>query len=184
MRKVAKLIGLGFIALLLAPAILFAGYDAIKFQPRIAEVRALMGTAEGINPPSPQLEQFVRLTYRGHLTGSVARLLIWKLKIPYVGRGAAGWHVTYALWDGLVWLHIPAQEQVALVSALAYVGNGRFGFETEAQERFGKPFAALSRTELATIVALVHSPSLYQRQPTRLEKRRDWLLKSTEENGT
>lgn len=163
-------------ALILA-TIAFISYDVLTFQSRRSDISALIArstTDEQII--SPKISHLVHVSLNGHAAAFVARILIDELHVPWLRKGQLGWHITAALWQGCVALHLTEQEQMTLIASRSYMGNGRYGFSAEAMARFQHPLSEASLSELSTLVALTHSPTAYASSPERLAQRRDWLL--------
>jgi hypothetical protein len=165
------------------PIALFGIYDLVSFQSRRAEIRSL-----GMQAPLPAaLAAMMRANYEkngySHIT---ARILINKLPIARNHTGAMGWQATFATWTLLARLHLDEQEQFALIAANSYMGqqrgHERFGFGAEAMARFGKPLTSLNDNELATLVVLPRSPSMFQEEPEVLQICRDRLLEKIQGN--
>ena len=166
----------------LVPITLFVTYDLSCFQSRRDEIRSL-----GMQTPLPAtstatLSALMRADYEetgySHIT---ARILIDKLPIEWNGNGRMGWQTTFAIWTLLVHLHLDEREQFAIIAGNSYMGLERYGFAAEATARFGKPLALLNEEELATLVVLLHAPSMYQENPELLLKRRDRLVGKIQE---
>jgi len=172
---VAVLSGLAVVV----PIALFGIYDLVSFQPRRANIRSL-----GMQSPLPAtLIALMRKDYEengySHIT---ARILIDRLPIEWNRKQPMSWQATFTTWTLLARLHLDEHEQFALIAANSYMGHERFGFATEAIARFGKPLASLNDEELATLVVLPHSPSMFQEETELLQIRRDRLMEKTQGN--
>ena len=157
--------------------ILFEAYDAFAFQPRQAEIAALLGNTprEEMNA-APDLRRLLLVSLNGHTASVAARQLLTDLPVPRVTRGMLGWHVTWALWTVLVALHMSESDQLRIFISTANLGDGYRGFPAASEAIFQRRLSKLSLPELATLVAMSHAPSLYSTSPDRLAERRDWLL--------
>ena len=177
MKRIARLALGATAALFLLPVISFLAYDAVVFQPRQAEIQALLDRAppEDRNPPAA-IRRYILAAHIGGAPPSthVARQLLTHLDMPR-NKGMLGWHARFALWDRLVSLHMPQDKVLALYSTLSYNGAG-YGLSALSQRLFSKPLSALSEPEAATVVAVLWAPSMYLRDQRRLEQRRDTLL--------
>lgn len=164
-------------AVLLLAIIAFACYDAIVFQPRRAEIQALLqrAPAEDRDPPA-LIRRYILASHQADYppTTAVARMLLARLDVSRDG-GMPAWHARTALWDRLVWLHLSQDEILALYTTLSYNGSGH-GLNQLSQRLYAKPLSALSEPEAATVVAILWSPSLYLSDRPRLDRRRDLLM--------
>jgi hypothetical protein len=156
------------------PTILFATYDVLAFQSRQSEITKIFEAAspDERNPP-PLLQKLLEASLGGRTAAYAAKLLTLRLSIPKVPGGQ---HAKSLLWWALVALHFDERQQITLIASLNYMGNNRFGMSTESLARFNRPMSALSRDELATLVAITHSPSWYASSPELLNKRKEFLL--------
>lgn len=156
------------------PLVLIGAYDAFVFQPRRAEIAAVLARATPDELSlSPYLRQLIKIDTHDRTTSLAARQLLVELHVP---RGMLGWHVTNALWTCLVALHVPDADQVRIFVSTAYLGNERGGFSAGADAAFHRPLSTLALTELATLVTISRSPSMYRPETERLSEARDRLL--------
>jgi hypothetical protein len=176
MRRVIKLVAIGFVMLLITPIVAFGLYDVSAYQTRTNDIERLLAeSTQDERKPSESLMHLFSVSLHGHTAAYTARVLIRELKVPT--NNSFGWQATSALWWGLVALHMDEEEQVAILVSRSYMGNHCYGFSAESLSRFDKPLAMLNQEEEASLVALTHAPSIYQKSPERLNKRKEWLLK-------
>lgn len=164
-------------AIVLLPVLAFLAYDVLVFQPYQSTIQSLLERAqpEDRNPPA-LIRRYISASHQqgAWTTTHVARQLIIQLKHPY--REGLGWQVSVILWDRLVALHLSEDTLLGLYCTLSTNGINH-GLSSLSQHLFAKPLSALSESEAATVVAVLAMPSLYLREPQRLERRRDALMK-------
>jgi hypothetical protein len=159
---------------LLMLAVGYFGYDYYCFLPHRARIEGLLVLAEREDrAPPPMVSSLLRLSLQEGTAACTARLLLDRLDVQEPPVRPTGWQFTRAMWTSLVALHIPEQEQLSLIAALAPMGQGRRGLSAEARLRFGKPLSALNLEQAATLVTLAANAT---RDPAWLDRQRDWLV--------
>lgn len=161
--------------LLALPLLMFAGYDAMVFRPRMPEIEKWISNAspeDRVLPPA--VRQFVEISHgRNSPDSYVASLVLTKLHLD--DKGGLGWAVRWALWRYLLKLHLSGEGMETLYGTLAYNGQDS-GLNNLSVRLFAKPLSALGPAEAATVVAVIQSPSLYLSDRELLAQRRDLLL--------
>ncbi|MEB1529268.1 transglycosylase domain-containing protein [Xanthomonas sp. WHRI 7945] len=177
MKRIAASALTAVAALLLVAIAAFACYDMVAFQPRRAEIQALLQRAPAQDRDPPALiRRYILASHQADYppTAAVARMLLARLDVSRDG-GMLAWHARTVLWDRLVWLHLSQDEIMALYTTLSYNGSG-YGLSQLSQRLYAKPLSALSEPEAATVVAILWSPGLYLSDRSRLDRRRDLLM--------
>jgi hypothetical protein len=180
MGRVGKSLLWGLLVLVTAPVGAFVAYDAVVFQPRMPQMRALLEQANAEDRAAPP--NVVRML---HATpwmqrspvgdaGHVARILLAKT-MP----GDGNRHGTHALWTLLVRLHFDETERMALYVSQSYNGVDQ-GMDRLARRMFDKPLHALDDLEAAKVVVFVQGPSLYSHDPARLAEAATYLVTRAE----
>ncbi len=165
----------------LGAAALIVTYDQRVFQPRRAQLDTWLerATAEEKVPSAP-LSRLIAASVNGHTAVAASReMLVGELSVPQLLRGRVGWRLTAALWTGLVALHLSDSEQIRIIAAKAFLGEGERGFSAAAQSLFHRPLSALSRVQLATLAAMCASPTVNRPGTPALIQARDELLAKT-----
>lgn len=175
MKLLAKVLAALLIAAVAIPLAGLLAYDALSFQPHREEIRAILAAADPEDRSPPDLIQELILAQGGPGPSvSVARSLLTQF-VPERSGSMLGWHGRFFLWDLMVRMHLSHTERLGLYCSLAYNSEGN-GLNNLAQRMYGKPLSLLSPSEAATVVAYLHAPGMYARNPERLAQRRDLLL--------
>ncbi|WP_369940219.1 transglycosylase domain-containing protein [Xanthomonas medicagonis] len=177
MRRIATSGLAAIAALLLVAFAAFVSYDMRVFQPRQAQIQALLQRAPAEERVPPALiRRYILATYAtgASPSSSVARMLLGRLEVTRE-QSMLGWHTHEVLWDLLVRLHLSQDEILGLYATLSYNGAG-YGLSQLSQRLYAKPLSALSEPEAATVVAVLWWPQAYLRDRARLERRRDLLM--------
>jgi hypothetical protein len=165
--KVLKWILNTVVGLCAALALAFLCYDHLAFQPRRAEIDALITSAHPLDrhPPAALLD-LLRVDLDGNLSSLAARQVLDSLNA--VPRGNLAWQTKWALWWMLVRLHLSPDEQIAVVCSRTFFGKGIVGFQSAARGIFGRDLDELNELELAALVVHSRWPSRY-RDPARAQ---------------
>lgn len=171
MRRFPKYLAIITVVIAVSPFAAFFGYDLLYFQPQRAKMAEIADSFSQSGQTIP--EPMIRLLYIAH--GETLRYYAAKviLRETNVQREGAAYLL---LWGKLVDLHLSEDEQIRIIAARAYLGDKTYGFPQAAQVMFKKPLSGLSSSELATLVALMKSPSYYSESPENLAKQREYLL--------
>jgi hypothetical protein len=160
--RALKLTGgvLAFLAVVAASA--FAIYDLRHFQPRRAQIDALLAAAHPLDREPPlallALQEFERADRAACRT---TQLLSTEIDIEELRRGAN--RLVHALmWLQLANLHLSHEEQMLLDRSRTYFGQGAVGYAEGAHRRFGRPLDALTDIELAQLVVVARWPRRLQ----------------------
>ena len=175
MKVALRLLGSLIALCVLVSVVAFIAYDVVVFQPHRDKVNAILAAAhpEDRSPPA-LVRELVRAQPGAGPSVPVARELLTHFVLERRG-GMLGWHGRFFVWGLLVRLHLSEEEILGLYCARSYNGEG-IGVNALAQRLYGKPLSLLSQAEAATVVAYLHAPKMYARDPARLTKRRDLLL--------
>ncbi len=163
------------LALLLLPVVAFFSYDFVVFQPRVAEIKAILEQVDpqDRNPPA-SIPRYIRAAGE-QPSRFAARLLLERFNLRR--NGSVPWHLRYMLWEKLVSLHLSESEILGL-----YLSLSNDGFNAASRRLFDKPLDKLTDEESATLVAFFRAPAFYSHDRQKLEQRRDLLLKKAEES--
>jgi hypothetical protein len=150
-----------------ALALAFLCYDHLSFQPRRAEIDALIAAAHPLDRLPPGTLRNLLLAESGDdLSLLASREVLFSLNA--VPRDQLAWHVKSALWWLLVRLHLSEDEQISIVCSQTLLGKRTYGFQAGAQSAFGRDLDALNELELATLVVYARMPTRY-REPERAD---------------
>jgi hypothetical protein len=176
MRRSATSVLMAIAALLLVALAAFVSYDMRVFQPRRAQLQALLQQAspEERAPPASIRRYLLASDPSGQPpSAAVARMLVARFGVSRGGMLA--WHAHTLLWERLLLLHLSQDEILALYGSLSYNGFGH-GLSGLSQRLYAKPLRALSDPEAATVVAVLWAPVPLLRDAERLERRRALLM--------
>jgi hypothetical protein len=176
-RKPVAVLGLGVVALVLSAAIGFAVYDASSFQPRRSELQSLLQSGPAETVPVPvNLSRLVQIDAGGHLAFRAARQMLMQYRVTQESHGDLASQATWLLWTALVWLHYSEQEQIHIIVGTTDFGDGIRSYFDASRAVFHRPLSELSSSDLATLVAVAHSPSMARSNPGLVTRSRDQLL--------
>jgi len=176
MRRALKILLWPVLALVLAPFVAFAAYDVVVFQPRVSDIRGLLAAAAPAEKSPPDsIRRVLRASYSDHFGSHVARLLMQELNAEPAGGGMLWWHLSGALWGGLVKLHLSESEQITLFLALSYMGGDVKGFSKASTALVGVPLGAVSVDQAARLVTVGKAPAIYLKSPERLRRQSEAL---------
>jgi monofunctional biosynthetic peptidoglycan transglycosylase len=116
-------------------------------------------------------------TVRGASTISqqVARnVWLWQER-TWLRKGLEAW---YTVWLELL---VPKERILELYLNVAEMGPMTFGVEAAAQKWYGKPASRLTRTEAATIVAMLPSPRKRTPGTPYVQRKAGWIVRNAVE---
>ncbi|MEY4564060.1 MAG: Transglycosylase [Pseudomonadota bacterium] len=143
-------------------------YDLIVFQPRLPDIRALVGRAShDERSPPDTVRRMVRFAHPS-LGAPVSRLLVEEL--AWTGESRLLRQVQEALWWGLLTLHVSDEDQLTLFLALAPMGGVNRGFAQAAPDIAGVPLSAVSVEQAARLVTVARSPAVFRDSPELLTR--------------
>jgi hypothetical protein len=170
-------------AVLAVPALGIIAYDVVHYEPSRSEISRVIAsaTADERKLPMP-LAAFLRAEFQNGTQIYAARLLINHLGVGQQHATRQHWTLIYTLWCALVKFHLSAEERMTVIAVLAPTGTNRFGLSATSLAQFHKPLSELGPMECATLMALIHAPSL-QQYPDALALERESILRRYK-NGT
>lgn len=167
----------------LSPVLAFLVYDALYFQPRIAEIKSLVNSATDEERKLPTTaSKLLKIEFNDKYYVYASNRITYQFNIVSQKDNHLHRLLTSALWIHLVQLHLSTKDQQTIIAAYSPTGNNLVGFSATAKARYGKGLASLSPQETATIVALTRAPGAYTASEERLNQRRDFLLNELSNN--
>ncbi len=156
MKALIKISVMSLSAFLILSVLAVSLYDVIMFEPRRHEIDQLLGSASGedLRPPEV-IKKLIALSSGPNVPDyAVARHFV-----PATSGSHLSWSLDMTLWVLLLKLHYTFDDRLALLCSLSYTGQGIYGLNNAALNRFGKPLSKLSVEESASIVLLLKSPT-------------------------
>lgn len=167
-----------------APALALLTWYMASFAPHLRELRSL--AAQGMKVKEDANPAFYSLAVAGETKNLIrsyaVRQAYWSLVAEKGSGGTLSWHLDNILWQVASHLHFNEDEVFGIWVECSLYGCGR-GLKEASLKFFGKPIGTLSEEELAALVALVKSPSIYPPGTPRGEERKHMILKKHHENS-
>jgi monofunctional biosynthetic peptidoglycan transglycosylase len=132
------------------------GFDLVAIQ-RAMEHNAKGGTVRGASTISQQVARNV---------------FLWQGR-TWIRKGLEAW---YTVW---LELFVPKDRILELYLNIAETGPMTFGIEAGAQRWYQKPASELTKTEAASIVALLPAPRSRKPGSAYVKKRAGWIVRNT-----
>jgi hypothetical protein len=160
-------------ALLLGvPATALLTYDLMAVRPHLADVEEIVQAAHPQDAnPSPLVQRLIDANAVSPAPYAT-RLVTARI---YSGGNQGQWHLRNTLWQVLLPMHLGKEKMYGLYASLAYNGTD-YGLNSYAMREFGRPLSQLPPADAARVVAVTHAPSIYLRDPGRLDQRAAMLL--------
>lgn len=161
-------------ALLLAPVIYLLAYFSIEIYPQLEEIDAmLVAEPEHTSPPPGLYQLALRAETKQGILNYVSKALAHRSAGERESVGA--WQLRMMRWYFAVSALYSEHEQFVLWLELAPFERGR-GLNAASLYFFGKPLSRLTEEELAALVAMVRSPSVFRPGSERSKERVRFLL--------
>ncbi|HEY8158725.1 MAG TPA: transglycosylase domain-containing protein [Methylobacter sp.] len=151
-----------------------------SFIPYLGELKSL--AEQGVKIKKDANPAFYSIAVAGETTNRIRsyafRQAYWSLVAEKGNSGMLSWHLNNVLWRVASHLHFNKEETFGIWVECSLYGCGR-GLEEASQKFFGKAINTLSEDELAGLVALVKSPSIYAPGTLRGQDRKRMILENT-----
>jgi|GEM_PF-3457655 len=150
-------------------------YDFVGFRPYQANIKDMLRMAHPLHKvPSKAVLDLISLS-EGHnqIKNYVAQHLLARFELD--NRQMLWWHIEYSLWTFLMSTHYSDHDIFTLWLELALYEEG-CGLNNSANYHYGHNLNQLNPEELATVVTIARSPSLYKADPKKLKERVNILL--------
>jgi hypothetical protein len=155
-----------------------------SFIPHLGELKSLAG--QGVKIKKDANPAFYSIAVAGETTNRIRshafQQAYWSLVAEKRNSGMLSWHLNNVLWQIASHLHFNNEETFGIWVECSLYGCGR-GLEEASQKFFGKAINTLSEDELAGLVALVKSPSIYAPGTMRGQDRKRMILEKYHENS-
>jgi hypothetical protein len=137
-------------------------YDLVEFEPRRAEIDAMLSAGDPLDRFPPNLlPALQRADANGNVAPPAARAIL--IQVDCVdGRCGPNWQIRWLLWSGLVKMHLSESEQLLIVRPRVFFGKGVSGYAAGALSVYGRPLNQLSDYELAELVVIARWPTRYR----------------------
>lgn len=155
-----------------APVAGLFAYDAIVVRPNLAQVEAVLATANPADASPPRIIRDLIDANTRSPSRHATRLIVSRV-YPDWSNGQR--HVREALWSVLLPIHLDKSQMYGLYSSLSYNGVDQ-GLSSFARREYGKSLGQLSPIQAATTVAITGAPSTYLKNRLRLDERARLIL--------
>ncbi len=156
MKAVIKIFLLLSSAIIILPVLSVCFYDVIKFESRRHEIAQLLGSASDEDRHLPEVMKKLIALSSGP---AVPDFAVARHFVQRQGSGQLRWSLEATLWVLLLKLHYTFDDRLALLCSLSYTGQGIYGLNNAALNRYGKPLSQLSVEESASVALLLKSPT-------------------------
>jgi hypothetical protein len=175
METTLKYLFLFAVLLIVGSFVALVIYDLVEFRPYRHDIDAMLQDSHPLHKHPPEILSYLIDLSEGRdgIKFFVARRLL--AKFEHTRHRALWWHITDGLWTFLVSIHYSDQDILTLWLDFAPYKGG-LGLNASANWHYGRDLDRLSTEEIARIVTIARSPSLYERDQERLEKRARTLL--------
>jgi len=147
------------------------GYDLVEYEPRRAEVQALLErAAPAERSPPPVLRDLQRADARGQIHMRATRMLLYELDHDAPPMRTVDRLRRELMWTQLVKIHLSTEEQLLIDRSRVFLGQRTYGFEAGARSVFGRPLDRLSDQELAELVVIARWPSRFREPRHRADR--------------
>ena len=178
MKKLRRWLIYTLIVLLAAPVISVAAFDILRLQPRLDQINTLVANGESLTqPPTPLIKEMISIAEPNNLYWLVSRIIVTQSQPKFDSSSALKRHTVELLTTHLLELHISESEIITIYSARVFAGDSSYGLSSVSERLFGKSLSDLTAKEAATVAAWPKAPSYFAKNPSRLELRRDVILK-------
>jgi hypothetical protein len=147
-----------------------AVYDFVEFRPYRHDIEETLRNAHPLHKHPPKIvSDMVDLSEgRDRIKPYVARRLLARFELT--PRRMLWRHTRCGLWAFLIGIHYSDQDILTFWLDLAPYKGGK-GLNASANWHYGRNLDQLGTEEIARIITIVRSPSLYERDTKRLEEK-------------
>ncbi len=164
-------------ATLLMPVFVLLAWYILGFWPYISDINKI--AENGKRNVATVEEKLFKMAMRSERGSGLRSLVIRSTYRLFSLKGERQkmlyWHLNTAFWYYASHIHFNEKEIFYLWSELAWYGAGT-GLAEAASHYFKKPLGKLSNVEMASLVAITRSPSLYKLRSERLDNRVKYIL--------
>lgn len=184
MPRWLKRVSLAFIGM---PLLALAAWYSFLFLPHLAELNDI--SSRGSESVKEIESVLYPLAVAGESREGLRSYAVRQAYYSLVYKDNRGrmfaWHANTILWYGASYIHFNDRELFGIWAQCALSGCGQ-GLNEVARKYFGKELAAFSERELAGIVAVVRSPTMFAPGTEAGEKRASEILEraKTQESKT
>lgn len=140
-----------------------AVYDLREYEPRRAEIDAMLNAAGPLErSPPPLLAELQRANSKGYVASLATRHILGDLDRESPRMRTLARMRRELMWIPLVKGHLSEDEQLLIDRSHVFLGQRTCGFEAGALAVYGRPLNRLSDLELAELVVIARWPTRFR----------------------